>query len=122
MRPDDNLETWVCGYRRIALALVLATAFAEGLIVSQSAPARFLVAIAFASSITLWCGLDARLHGKLFLRSFAWLMMFTWPIGAAVHLVWTRGPRGVLTYLEMSLACMAATGVGLALAALLRTN
>jgi hypothetical protein len=111
------LDDWVRSYRLRALALVLATAFAEGFATSLSTPVHALVVMTLASSITLWCGLDAQVHGKLFLRSFAWLMMFTWPVGVAVHLVWTRGAKGMLTYLLLGVACIAAAGVGLGLAA-----
>ena len=113
------MNEWVRRYRQFALVLVFATAFAEGFSASSGVAARVLVALTFASATTLWCGLDAHLHGKLFLRSFGWLMMFTWPVAAAAHLVWTRGARGILTYILAALACMAAVSGGLAAASLL---
>ena len=73
-------------------------AFADGMCTdSPNTALRVLAIFTLASAITLCCTLDANVNGKLFLRSFAWHMMFTWPVGVLVHLVWTRRwQRGLL--------------------------
>src|SRR5690242_19035437 len=84
------IEPWVPRYARFAFVLVAVGAFAGGFVITRGTEARVLTIFTFASSLSVWCGLDARVHGKLFLRSFAWLMLFTWPVGLLAHLVWTR--------------------------------
>ncbi len=110
--PQSSGEEWVRKYRQFAFVVVLAIAFTEGFLVDVNTPARVLVALGLASAITLWCGLDARVHGKLMLRSYAWTLMFTWPVGVGVYLVWTRGAKGLVTYVLLGLACVAAAGAG----------
>jgi hypothetical protein len=77
------------------------------------------VAITIPSSLILWCGMDARLHGKIFLRGFVIPMMVTWPVGVAVHLIWTRGAKGILTYALFAVAAIAAAGAGSGVASLI---
>lgn len=105
-------EEWVRQYRQVALLTVLVAAFTQGVVTGSSSLGQALAALGFASAVTLWCSLDAYLHGKLFLRSFGWALMFTWPIGVAVHLVWTRGARGLLTYALAGVACIGAAVAG----------
>lgn len=116
--PLADADTWVWRYRQFALALALAAAFASGFVESVAFQMQLVAIMTFASAVSIWCGLDARVHGKLFLRSFAWLMLFTWPLGVLVHLVWTRRWRGCLTYLALGVAAAAAgiagAGVGAA--------
>jgi hypothetical protein len=94
-------------------------ALAEGFLTGVDSPAQAIGAVILASAVTLWCGLDAHAHGKLFLRSFAWALMFTWPVGAAVHFVWTRGASGLLTYALAGVLIAVASGVGLGAASVL---
>lgn len=112
------MADWRFQYRRLATALVLAAAFAEGLASSSSAMVRAAIAVTTPSALILWCGLDARIHGKLFLRAFVLPMFLTWPVGFAVHLIWTRGAKGVLTYALFAIAAMCAAGAGLGIEAL----
>jgi len=116
---DAAPEPWVRVYRRSATALVFAAAFVSGLAENTLGAARFLGVLAFASAVTLWCGLDAKLHGKVFVRSFAWLMMFTWPVGVLAHLVWTRRVRGVPQYFGAAVVALALFGAGLAMHAVI---
>jgi hypothetical protein len=117
-RGAPQLDDWVQRYRQSALVVVLVAAFAEGLLAESSLAARVVVPITFASALTLWCGLDAHVHGKLFLRSYAWALMFTWPVGVAVHLVWTRGTKGLFTYALAGVTCIAAAVAGLTAASI----
>ena len=110
------MEDWLSAYRRLALGAVVFAAFMGGLCAGHSVAARVLAALTFASATTLWCSLDARMHGKSFLHSFGWQLMWTWPVGMAVYLVWTRRWRGLLTYLLLGAACLGAAGVGAGIA------
>jgi hypothetical protein len=112
-------EDWVPRYRRYALVTALAAAFIDGFAESLGRASQVLSILTFASAVTLWCGLDARVHRKLYLRSFGWLMMFTWPIGVLVHLIWTRGWRGLRTYFALAIASIIAAGAGFFLARLI---
>ena len=105
-----------------ALVTVFVAAFADGMCThSPNTALRVLAIFTLASAITLCCTLDANVNGKLFLRSFAWHMMFTWPVGVLVHLVWTRRwQRGLLAYMALLAAYIAATGAGRGFAGLLR--
>jgi hypothetical protein len=113
------LETWVIDDRRRAFALVYAASFCAGLTSESGGPLQVLAALTNASAIALWCALDARCHDKLFLRSYAWLMMFTWPVGVLAHAVWTRGARGVGFYAAALVAWFVAAAVGMGAATLL---
>jgi hypothetical protein len=116
------LEDWVPTYRRRAAVLLGALAFVGAIARPQEQIARGLWAMSFASGLVLWCTLDARMHGKIFLRSYAWTMMFTWPIGMLAYLIWTRRVRGVGVYLLSSGIFIVTMLLGLAAAALLRTR
>jgi hypothetical protein len=115
----SSVEAWVPRYRTRAIACAYFMVFFTTAFVRHN-ELRFLAATAMASFIALACTLDARMHGKLFLRSFAWAMMFTWPIGLLVHLVWTRGSSGVGLYLVSALACIVPGALGMLVAGLLR--
>lgn len=111
-------EGWVSAYRKRALACLIAAAFFEGLTFEspflRAAPMRVLIAFTEASAVVAACMLDARLQNKLFLRSFTLPLFVTWPVGALVHLMWTRGwRRGVVVYLKCAalLVLVAATGM-----------
>jgi hypothetical protein len=78
-----------------------------------------LAAFAAASSITLACVLDARMHGKVFLRSWAWLLMWTWPVGILAHLLWTRRARGIGMYFALFAGALATALAGFAARAIL---
>jgi hypothetical protein len=113
--PTAPVDPWVPRYRKFAFVLVLAAAFAGGVVASLGVQARALAVMTFASAVSVWCGLDARIHGKLFLRSFAWLMLLTWPVGLLAHLVWTRRWRGTVMYVVLALTYAAATAGGMLL-------
>lgn len=92
-------DDWVPAYRRSAALLygvcIVVTAFVETVDIGL---ARILVSPVMPSAIVLWCFLDAQCFGKIFHRSFAWTMMFTWPVGVLAYLIWTRGAKGVGVY------------------------
>jgi hypothetical protein len=100
--------------------LLVAAAFVDGFTELSTGVVRILRILVFASTIVLWCTLDAIVHGKLFLRSFAWTMMFTWPVGVLVHLVWTRRWRGVAVYVGATFVLAIAYLCGSGVAELLR--
>ena len=116
---SPSVEAWVPQYRIWAIASAYFAVFVDAAFV-RHAELHFLAATAVASAITLACTLDARMHGKLFLRSFAWTMMFTWPIGLLVHLVWTRGLPGIGVYLISALGCFVPGALGMLVAGFLQ--
>ena len=113
------MEEWLPAYRRLALALMLLAAFVRGFANDLDVFPRGLAALTFGSALALWCTLDARIHSKEFLHSFGWQLMWMWPIGAVVFLVWTRGKRGLLTYLLLGAACVASGLAGMGIASAL---
>lgn len=119
--PSEALsEGWVPVYRKRVAALVLALAFVQGLVGYRDGGARIVSIFGFASALVLWCVLDSRMHGKLFLRSYGWLMMFTWPVGMLAYLVWTRGAGAVVLYVIYALMFLFCAGTGLAVGGVLR--
>jgi hypothetical protein len=57
-----------------------------------------LLEIALGVNVLIWCLLDARIHDKSFQHAFVLPFLATWPVSLAVHLVWTRGARGLVSY------------------------
>jgi len=91
---------WAPLYRSLALGAAFVAAFGEGLALAWSeTPLQALCVLTEASAVTLYATLDAKVHGKQYLRSFEWMLMWTWPLGLLAHLVWTRRARGALVYL-----------------------
>jgi hypothetical protein len=116
---SPSVEAWVPQYRIWAIASAYFAIFVDVAFVRHN-ELHALTAMAIASAITLACTLDARMHGKLFLRSFAWTMMFTWPIGLLAHLVWTRGSPGIGVYLVSAFGCIVPGVVGMLVAGFLQ--
>jgi hypothetical protein len=118
-RTGTKPEPWVFEYRRLALvAVYLAFLLEATAAFGGTSLLNTLCALTEASAIVLWCTLDAEIHGKMFIRSYAWTMMFTWPLGIVVYLLWTRRSRGLLSYLIAVAAATVVgfTGIGLAVA------
>jgi hypothetical protein len=93
--PGAPGTPWLIAYRRVALCGVVA---AMSLYVLASFELRALAALGVVAALLFWCGLDARVHGKPFPYGIAVPLAVTWPVGIAVYLVWTRGARGLFTY------------------------
>lgn len=55
----------------------------------------FASAIAFATSATLWFAIDRRILAKQKLPILHLLFFFTWPIASLIHLLVSRGIRGI---------------------------
>ena len=106
------LEDWLPLYKQLTLGIAYVWAFASGMVIAFDPAATALSAMCFASALTLWCDLDARSHGKIFVHSFGWQLMWTWPIGMLVHLIWTRGARGIVTYLILAAGGVVSAGAG----------
>jgi len=103
---------WAIRQRRFALSLALAGSFLHGVLREIDAVLDIPTFLLVASAVVLFCQLDALLHGKIYQRAFAWLLMFTWPLGVAVHLYWTRRWRGLLLYVAFGFVQSAAVAVG----------
>ena len=86
---------WISSYRRWSYCLLVFVAVLAGMSHDTSALPQVLLAFAAGSSIAPWCFLDAEMHGKVFHRSYAWSMMFTYPVGILIYLVWTRRAKGI---------------------------
>ena len=113
MSVDDADQLhWATRCRRHALMLVLAGAFVDGVVGEVDARLHGPAALVVASAVVLWCQLDALLHGKLYERASAWLLLFTWPVGVLVHLGWTRRWRGLPLYLGLAVTVLAAAAAG----------
>ena len=89
-----RLYARAAGYGVFVTALI--AGFAEG--ASGNDAVRLLTAFSVPWSIALFCALDARAHGKVFVQSFWLITFFTWPVAPLFHLVRARGKRGAFTY------------------------
>jgi hypothetical protein len=87
--------SWLLAYRRIALCVI-----PGALMLWTAAPGPFALfaAVGMAAAVLFWCALDARVHEKPFPHGIAMALAFTWPVGIAAYLVWTRGWRGLVLY------------------------
>lgn len=115
-------EGWAQRYARFAVYGLYAVAtlcgFAEGL--RPTGAVRLLTALSMGWVVALYCALDARAHGKVFVQSF-WLLTFlTWPISPLIHLARTRGWLGAVSYILNGLLIGVTFGVTKALASLVR--
>jgi len=84
--------------RRILGLSLYALAALWGLInvgYSTSGPLTLVFGATFASTITYWCIVDARIAGHPILYSFYWLIFLLWPLGVPIYLLWARKLRGL---------------------------
>ena len=95
-------------YRWAALAMVyLLCAFDAWLPPLPAASlSRILDALLYGAVLAFWCGLDAKLRGRRYLRTYELATVFTWPGAMLIYLVWTRRLRGVGWYLLNALGMM----------------
>lgn len=119
MTESTSVEDWVPRHFRWALALLVVTTFLFGLTSSAGELLQILAALAMASAVTLVCMLDAKMHGKTFVRTFGLALFMTWPLGVLVHLIWTRRGPGVVLYILLVAGFAVVTGAGYGVAALL---
>jgi hypothetical protein len=112
------VEDWIPVYRKRAIVLAYTAIFLANLARDDSEVIKVVTTLVTASAITLACMLDARLYGKLFLRSYALALLLTWPIGVLVHLIWTRRSRGIAVYFAFVGGFLLASVLGLAIGAL----
>jgi hypothetical protein len=94
---------WLIAYRRIALAAVYV---AIVLAAMTSQHARYLTSLGVVAALLFWISLDARIREKHFPHAAALPLAFTWPVGIAVYLVWTRGPGGLALYALAALVAL----------------
>ena len=65
------------------------------LIAPDNAPLYIASALAFAASATLWFVIDRRILAKPQLPILQFLFFFTWPVASLIHLLTSRGLRGL---------------------------
>ena len=115
-------DAWTMTYLRAAGYAVYFVALLYGVLegMRPGDGARVLMTLAFAWAIAIYCALDARLHGRVFVRMY-WVVTFmTWPVAPLVHLVRVRGKRGALKYLIHAPALVLTVFAGLELVRLAR--
>ena len=112
------VDDWIPVYRRRAIVLAYTALFLHNLARDDNEVIEVVTTFVAASAIVLACMLDAKLHGKLFLRSYALALLLTWPIGVLAHLIWTRRSRGIALYFAFVGGFLLAGGLGLAIGTL----
>lgn len=97
------VDDWTARYTRFAGYGVYATFFAcvfAGAFVRGDQSFNLLITSTVAGSIALYCALDSRLHGKVFVRAYWFATLAAWPI-APLALFWrSRGTPGVGHYFK----------------------
>ena len=55
------------------------------------------LAISFTTSAAMvkFCVVDSRCRGKTLLRSFHWIIFFTWPVSVPIYLLCSRSIKGI---------------------------
>ncbi len=85
-------------YRRCAVVMLYVLAAFWGAtqsVVVENSLLDFANSLAFASSATLWFVVDRRTQAKSSLPVLQLLFFFTWPLASLIHLVRSRGLRGI---------------------------
>ena len=116
------MQGWVASYRRLAAILAAGTVFLSSL-AGTAAPterAGALAAVAGAFASVLFCIVDARFYDKSVPRGLILPLFMGWPVGIGVHLIWTRGKKGVLVYALAVVAYFALQLLGAGAGELLR--
>jgi hypothetical protein len=54
---------------------------------------RLVFSLALSVFVTQFCIVDSQIRGKPLLRSFHWLIFFTWPISVPIYLIRSRGVK-----------------------------
>lgn len=97
------MDDWTGRYTKLAgyavYAAVALSAFGE-FMARRPQDVQLLGAIALAGSIAFYCALDARAHGRVFVRSFWLPTLIAWPVAPLFHLLRTRGARGAGHYFK----------------------
>ena len=95
LQPD-----WSVRYARLAGYAIYAVTVLAGLMVgaAPSDGTELLAAVAITWSMSFFCALDARAHGRVFVQSFWRLSSMGWPISILCHLLRVRGKRGALKF------------------------
>ncbi len=94
----ESVDATRFAHRRYAVfALYGLSAFwgVAQLVVPDNSLLYIASAIAFATSATLWFTLDRRILSKTRLPILQLLFFFTWPVASLVHMLSSRGIRGV---------------------------
>jgi hypothetical protein len=98
----EAVPDWAASYARAALyglySITLGSGFALGSGGAKNGALKLLTAFAVGWAITFYCALDARVHRKVFVRTFWYVTFLLWPIAPLFHLLRTRGKRGALVY------------------------
>ena len=94
---DSTAADRIVHRRYAVLALYGLSAFwgIAQLVAPNSSLLYLASAIAFATSATLWFTIDRRILAKPRLPILQLLFFFTWPIAALIHLLTSRGLRGI---------------------------
>lgn len=82
-------------YCLVALYVLSAVWGGLQIVCLQNAFFAWAFALLFASLITFWASIDAKLRGQPMLHIVQALFLFTWPLAALVYLVATRRWRGL---------------------------
>lgn len=77
------------------------------LIAPDNAPLYIANAFAFAASATLWFVIDRRILAKPQPPILQFLFFFTWPVASLIHLLTSRGLRGLGYWLLHSVGLFA---------------
>lgn len=79
---------------------------ASGIMQTLASPPAWLLwlnALLAASAVTTWCVVDAKHQGQRIVQVLQVLLFFTWPVGAPVYLVRSRGWFGAFLAIVHSL-------------------
>ncbi len=72
----------------------------RGMLYDQPRIGDLVLSVATGAVVVKFCIVDYRVRGRTLLRSFHWLIFFTWPFALPIYLLWSRGvARGMLAVL-----------------------
>lgn len=79
--------------RRKVVFLVYILAFLQGFdcVFDPGRPVDALFALLFPIFMTYLCIVDSQIRGAPLIRSFHWLIFFTWPVSVPIYLIRAQG-------------------------------
>ena len=80
----------------ICIYLLFALSGVRGALFEDIQRADILISLALSVAMVKFCAVDSRCRGEPLLRSFHWIIFFSWPISVPTYLLWSRGIKGIV--------------------------
>ena len=100
------------GWRIFAIVFCGVFSVLYGLLPWVSQWGSAFAAFGIANGVVMWCYCDTVQRGKVFVHSFGWLILCTWPVALPIYLLHTRGVKGILPSIGSLAGMLALAAMG----------